>query len=241
MALTELDRAGGHGAKERRKNSAVHYLVSPPTDYNTTESLMTFNHANELPGTEKIVSGITPANPGLVTTSAAHGYADDDYVIIKDTIGMQEVNLTVHQITVASTTTYSIGNTTGFTALTAAGICRKLKDYDAATHQSTVIPVNGMQGFTARIRNKSEGADTATVNIQFYGHADKNPPAWVSSTWEDKRWSKTGAVIAITTTSNSGFKAFLRQNLTAFGAICVTADGSGGTAGDVSVEINLME
>lgn len=65
----------------------------------------------------RTVSDITKANPGVVTTSAAHGYLDGLYVrfFFPVNFGMYQVNGQVYQITVLSTTQFSLNaNTTLF-------------------------------------------------------------------------------------------------------------------------------
>jgi hypothetical protein len=70
------------------------------------------------------ISGITQASPGVVTTSAAHGFSDGDYVKF-NVIGMTELNSSVYEVEYINTTTFSLidvngtaVDTTGFTAFT---------------------------------------------------------------------------------------------------------------------------
>lgn len=63
------------------------------------------------------ISGITNANPGVVTTSAAHGYKTGDIARIRGVDGMSQVNGQSFTITVTGATTFSIGvNTTAYGA-----------------------------------------------------------------------------------------------------------------------------
>jgi hypothetical protein len=56
-------------------------------------------------GTRFTITGVTAANPGVVTTSAAHGYAAGDRVVIDDIVGMTQLNGNVYTVgTVTSTT-----------------------------------------------------------------------------------------------------------------------------------------
>lgn len=69
------------------------------------------------------ISSITNANPGVVTTSVAHGYFNDAYVrlVLPGNFGMNQVNNQVFKITVLSPTTFSINtNTTSYDAFNAS-------------------------------------------------------------------------------------------------------------------------
>lgn len=62
------------------------------------------------------ITQITKANPGVVTTSVAHGYATLDKVLIKDVQGMTQVNNKIYAVTVIDATHFSIGDTSNYTA-----------------------------------------------------------------------------------------------------------------------------
>lgn len=84
----------------------------------------------------KTITGITKANPAVVTTSAAHGYTSNDDVFIASVAGMTEVNGRFFRITVLTTTTFSLqdqydGGSTGidssaFTTYTSGGTVGKV-------------------------------------------------------------------------------------------------------------------
>lgn len=75
---------------------------------------MTFPN-NFIPSAQTITA-ITNANPGVVTTALAHGYASDEYIRIvfppTSNFGMSQVNNVVFLITVLSPTTFSINTDT---------------------------------------------------------------------------------------------------------------------------------
>lgn len=85
------------------------------------------------------VSGITQADPGVVTTSSAHGFSDGDYVIFSSVGGMTEVNFndvttTVYIVANSTSTTFELTDidgadvdTSGFTAYTSGGTVRTLR------------------------------------------------------------------------------------------------------------------
>ncbi len=68
---------------------------------------------------------ITKANPGVVTTSVAHGYITGDKVYINSVQGMVEVNNQAYTITVVDATHFSIINTGGYTIYVSGGTALK--------------------------------------------------------------------------------------------------------------------
>lgn len=66
-----------------------------------------------------IITNITAANPGVITTNIPHGYANGDRVRIRVPVvsGMVQLNDRIVTVTVITATTFSIGvDTTAFTA-----------------------------------------------------------------------------------------------------------------------------
>lgn len=73
------------------------------------------------------ISGITEANPAVVTTSANHNLATGDAVLIYGTTGMYQISGVVYTVTVISPTTFSIPvNSSGFAAAATAGFVKKV-------------------------------------------------------------------------------------------------------------------
>jgi len=70
------------------------------------------------------ITGVSQANPGVVTTGIAHGYSTGDKIYIASVGGMTEINNKIFEITVLSPTTFSIGiDTTSLSAYTVGGTC----------------------------------------------------------------------------------------------------------------------
>lgn len=68
------------------------------------------------------ISGVTQANPGVVTTAAAHGYSTGDKVFITSVGGMTSINNKIFTITVTAADKFSIDlNTTDLSAYTVGG------------------------------------------------------------------------------------------------------------------------
>ena len=70
------------------------------------------------------VSGITKANPAVVTTSAAHGYSTGDTVFLDSVGGMTEVNGRWFTVTRVDATRFSLDgvNSTGYTTYVSGGV-----------------------------------------------------------------------------------------------------------------------
>ena len=67
------------------------------------------------------ITDITQANPGVVTTATNHGLTTGDQVTLVDVVGMTEVNGVTFTVTVLTPTTFSIVDTSGFTAYISGG------------------------------------------------------------------------------------------------------------------------
>lgn len=88
-------------------------------------------------GAQFTVTNITQANPAVVTTSAPHGFADDDAVTLTGVVGMTEINGTTYYVKSSPTTTTleleesPSGpdlDSTGFTAYTSGGTINTIGD-----------------------------------------------------------------------------------------------------------------
>lgn len=72
------------------------------------------------------ITGITQANPGVVTTAAAHGYSNGDKIYLSGVGGMTQVNGVVFTIAGASGSVFNLGvNTTTYSAYTSGGLASK--------------------------------------------------------------------------------------------------------------------
>ncbi len=80
--------------------------------------------------TAKVITGITKANPAVVTTSGSHGYTTGDQVYLESIIEMTELNNSEipYTITVISPTTFSLNsiNSTAYTAYGSGGTSTKI-------------------------------------------------------------------------------------------------------------------
>jgi hypothetical protein len=86
------------------------------------------------------ISNITKANPGVVTTSAAHNFVTGDKVYIKSVTGMTQVNSAAYSVAVIDATHFSIGDTSGYSSYGSGGTA--LKKAATGTDLSTRL-ING--------------------------------------------------------------------------------------------------
>jgi len=76
-----------------------------------------------LQGSQMLISNITQANPGVVTTVLNHGYAAGQVINIQGVLGMTAINNVPLTVTPITATTFSIGvNTSGYGAYTSGGV-----------------------------------------------------------------------------------------------------------------------
>ena len=80
-----------------------------------------------------VITNITQADPGIATTSAAHGFSNGNQVRIVEVVGMTEVNRTNFLVANVTSTTFELQDlssvnvdTTGFTAYSSGGEVRKM-------------------------------------------------------------------------------------------------------------------
>lgn len=102
--------------------NAVH---DPAISINTTNGVVTFPEL----GTATIAgsNGITKANPGVVTTTAPHGFTNGTTVYISGVAGMPEVNGRLFVVAGAASTTFQLSgeNTSAYAAIGTGGTVKK--------------------------------------------------------------------------------------------------------------------
>jgi hypothetical protein len=89
----------------------------------------------------KTITGITQANPAVVTSSS-HGYSNGDFVIISGVVGMTEVNGKTFKVADKTTNTFELQNVDGtdinssaYTAYSSGGVANKI--YQITTEYTT--------------------------------------------------------------------------------------------------------
>lgn len=144
-----------HGGVQRRpgteflgevKNSSVKTRLIPFQFKTSDTYILEFGHQvmrvyrnglQVLDGTPTNITGVTQANPGVVT-AAAHGFSDGDEIYIDGIVGMAELNNRNFKVANATTDTFTLqclfGNdidTTSLTAYTSGGTVDRI--YEIAT------------------------------------------------------------------------------------------------------------
>ena len=95
------------------------------------------NDEQVLDATDKTITGVTQANPGVIT-STSHGFSNGDEIYIDGVAGMTELNGRNYLVANATTNTFTVQNlfgndidTTAFTAYTSGGTATEI--YNIAT------------------------------------------------------------------------------------------------------------
>jgi hypothetical protein len=91
-----------------------------------------------------VITGITQANPGVVTATA-HGYANGDTVYITDVVGMTEVNGFSFVIANVTANTFEIIDTTSYTTYTSGGVGNKVFELTTPYLQADIRDINFVQ------------------------------------------------------------------------------------------------
>lgn len=104
---------------------------------------------------KKTITGITNANPGVVT-SASHGLADGDIVLIKDVVGMTEINDAWYTVANKADDTFELSgvNTTdtdSYTAYSSGGYIYKAKYTDLASSIITTAKMGWIEKTHERV------------------------------------------------------------------------------------------
>ena len=114
-----------HPLRKLTRSSHTAWTLSEPTI--NTGPFRTINDDRDLTITPSFasasISGITQANPAVVTTSAAHGFVNGDSVEITGVVGMIEVNNGVYTVANKTSTTFELSgiNSTAYTAYSSGG------------------------------------------------------------------------------------------------------------------------
>jgi hypothetical protein len=141
------------GGKLTVNGSTVRYIECAEHVYNGDEDLQQdafYVDSGLTLDNPLTITGITQASPGVVTTSAAHGFVDTDLVRIVRVCGMTEVNETTYKVANATSTTFELTDeddanidTSGYSAYTMDGEARKLV--------STVSGLDHLEGETVKV------------------------------------------------------------------------------------------
>jgi hypothetical protein len=112
----------------------------------------------------QVISGATQANPCVITVGSTSGWADGNFVRIRDVVGMTQLNGNLYQIDVLSSTTFSLVgiDSSGYTAYSSGG---------NAYNQSIETTNAGFYGIT--IGTSVIGADGDVIDVFCYQLGEK--------------------------------------------------------------------
>ena len=116
-----------------------------PFEFNVTQSYILefgdqyirfFKDNGQIVEASKTISGLTAANPGVVTATS-HGYSNGDHVWINSVAGMTEVNGRRFTVANVTTNTFELSgvDTSGYTAYSSGGTAEKV--YEISTSYTT--------------------------------------------------------------------------------------------------------
>ena len=141
-------RVGTQFISEVKDSSAKTRLI--PFEFSTTQTYMLefgnqyirfFKDKGQITEGNKTITGITAANPAVVTSSS-HGYSNGDFVIITGVVGMTEVNGKTFKVADKTTNTFELQdvdgtdiNSSSYTAYSSGGIANKI--YQITTSYTT--------------------------------------------------------------------------------------------------------
>lgn len=131
------------------------------------------------------MSAATKANPCVITTSSAHGLITNDVVYLTGVVGMTQINNIQFQVTVLTTTTFSlIGiNSTGYGTYVSGGVVSKCYAQPCKPVYFDLLPGTQVtfSGVTTIITNAVSRKGTV-VNLGGYGVAADVPGTGVAQT-----------------------------------------------------------
>ena len=141
-------RTGTQFISEVKTSSLKTRLI--PFEFSTTQTYMLefgngyirfFKDKGQILEGDITISGITKANPGVVTATA-HGYSDGDYVVISSVVGMTQVNGKTYKVASKTTNTFELQDvdgsnvdTSGYSTYSSAGTANKI--YQITTSYTT--------------------------------------------------------------------------------------------------------
>jgi hypothetical protein len=141
-------RIGTQFVSEVKTSSLKTRLI--PFEFSTTQTYMLefgnqyirfFKDKGQILEGDITISGITKANPGVVTATA-HGYSNGDFVVISSVVGMTQVNNKTFKVSNKATNTFELQDvdgsnvdTSGYSTYSSAGTANKI--YQITTNYVT--------------------------------------------------------------------------------------------------------
>jgi hypothetical protein len=145
-------RSGSRFVWNTRDNAEA-FLV--PFEYNTEQAyvleftnlkIRIIKDGGIVTNAAKTITGITKANPAVVTSNA-HGYANGDRVIIDGVVGMTEVNNREYIVANVAANTFELQgiNSSGWTAYTSGGTASKIVEITTTYTEAELLEIDYAQ------------------------------------------------------------------------------------------------
>jgi len=196
-----------------------------PFEFNITQSYILelgdqyirfYKDNGQITNTPKTITGITQANPAVVTVSS-HGYSNGDDVWINSVVGMTQVNGRRFRIANVTTNTFELQgvNSTGYTAYASAGTAADVFEIASPFTETQLYEI----------------AFTQSADVMYLVHEDVSP----------RKLSRTGHTNWTLTEVDFKRGPYLDQNTTSTtmtpsgtsGSVTITASSSTFVATDV--------
>ena len=196
-----------------------------PFEFNITQSYILelgdqyirfYKDNGQITNTPKTITGITQANPAVVTVSS-HGYSNGDDVWINSVVGMTQLNNRRFRIANVTTNTFELQgvNSTGYTAYASAGTAADVFEIASPFTESQLYEI----------------AFTQSADVMYLVHEDVSP----------RKLSRTGHTNWTLTEVDFKRGPYLDQNTTSTtmtpsgtsGSVTITASSSTFVATDV--------
>ena len=146
-------RSGTRFVCEVKDSSKIVRLI--PFEFNITQSYILefgnlyirfYKDNGQITETDKTITGITAANPAVVTSNS-HGYSNGDHVWISSVVGMTELNGRRFTVANKTTNTFELSgvNSSGYTAYSSGGIANKVYEITTPYTDSQIFDLQFTQ------------------------------------------------------------------------------------------------
>jgi hypothetical protein len=230
-------RPGTTFVAEVKTSSAFTRLI--PFEFSTTQTYILefgdlyirfYKDSGAILEANKTITAITKANPGVVT-SASHGFANGDTVVISGVVGMTQVNGKRFKVASVATNTFALQdvdgnnvNTTSYTTYTSGGVANRVYTLTTTYETADLADLKFAQ----------------SADVMYICHPDF-PPRKLSRTGHTS-WTITNVDFSngpfldhniTTTTLNPSHRLAGQSTTVTASAVTGINDGNGFTSGDI--------
>ena len=201
-------RVGTQFISEVKTSSLKTRLI--PFEFSTTQTYMLefgnqyirfFKDKGQILEGDKTITGLTNANPGVVTAST-HGFSNDDFVILSSVAGMTEVNGITYKVANKTTNTFELNDVDGnavntstsgpYSTYTSGGVANRI--YQITTNYLTA------ELFDLKI---AQSADTCYITHPLHEVSKLERTGHTSWTLSEVDFAETGPYLSANTTATT--------------------------------------